>query len=58
MSDQSTILKSVAREPQAVATAVLIRMADALHRLDRLAEAMEKAAAEGERQLSVIRGRL
>jgi len=40
------------------ATATMVRTADALHRLERLAEAMEKAAAEGERQLAVIRGRL
>jgi len=37
---------------------VMTRTADALHRLERLAEAIEKATAEGERQLAVIRGRL
>jgi len=37
---------------------VMVRTADALNRLERLAEAMEKAAIEGERQLAVIRGRL
>jgi hypothetical protein len=42
----------------AVADAVMIRTADALHRLERLAEAMEKVAEEGERQLADIRGRL
>lgn len=41
-----------------VADAVMIRTSDALHRLERLAEAMEKVAEEGERQLAEIRGRL
>lgn len=39
-------------------TAVMTRMADAMHRLDRLAEAMERAADEAERQLSIVKARL
>jgi hypothetical protein len=62
MSDQTvkpmrtSLLEQGRVEP--VATAVMTRTADALHRLERLAEAIEKATAEGERQLAVIRGRL
>jgi len=67
MSDQPTTLRSSlldriqpapARPEEAAATAVLVRTANALHRLERLAEAMEQAASEGERQLAIIKGRL
>lgn len=71
MSDQQTTTKMPMRDTLLTrdrtrdevvtpvnATAVMVRTADALHRLERLAEAMEKVAAEGERQLAVVRGRL
>lgn len=70
MSDQQTTTKMPMRDSLLArqrdneivspvnATAVMVRTADALHRLERLAEAMEKVAAEGERQLAVVRGRL
>jgi hypothetical protein len=68
MSDQSTIQPKTLRDslldrPQAIrqettGVATMVHVADALHRLERLAEAMERVAAEGERQLAVIRGRL
>lgn len=67
MSDQGTTQPKTMRDVLAErnlnavpdrGTAVLVRTADALQRLERLTEAMERAAAEGERQLATIRGRL
>jgi hypothetical protein len=66
MTDQPTLRASLldrlpptpVRQEEPSATAVLVRTADALHRLERLAEAMEQAADEGERQLAIIKGRL
>jgi hypothetical protein len=53
---ESLLDRSPARAPSPVST--MVRVHDAMHRLERLAEAMEKAAEEGEKQLAMIKGRL
>jgi predicted transcriptional regulator len=61
MSDQAPAsLRARLAQPQEVITkqSTLTRAADAMHRIDRLAEAMEKAADELERQLATIKGKL
>lgn len=63
MSDQSAIsmrerLASQPKQEVIAPAAVMTRAADAMHRIDRIAEQMEKAADEMERQLKRIRERL
>jgi len=62
MSDQApaNLRDRLQPRPQEVITkpAVLTRAADAMHRIERLAEALEKTADELERQLSTIKTKL
>lgn len=57
MSDQAPVsLRDRLNTAPRVST--MTRLHDAMHRLERLAEAMEKAADQGEQQLEKIKGRL
>jgi hypothetical protein len=58
LTDRILTAPNPVRQEEPSAVAVMVRTANALHRLNRLAEAMEHVADEGERQLAIVRGRL
>lgn len=60
-SKPQTLRESLRDRPTAAVpspVATMVRVHDAMHRLERLAEAMERAAEAGEQQLAAIKGRL